>query len=89
MQRLYGNHRHELLHTSDFGAKGLIKKFKVKRICTTDDPVSDLVWHKKLADEAEENGFKVLPTFRPDDLLDINLSTFTSYCAALSQVSGI
>lgn len=83
------NHTHELLHTSDFGAKGLIKKFKVKCICTTDDPVSDLVWHKKLADEAEENGFKVLPTFRPDDLLDINLSTFTSYCATLSQVSGI
>ena len=77
-----------LLATPEFHAKGLIKKFNVKCICTTDNPASELSWHKKLAAEEAANGFKVLPTFRPDDLLGIDLDTFGGYCATLAKVSG-
>lgn len=72
-----------------FSARGLIEKFNVKCICTTDNPASDLKWHKLLAAEGDENGFKVLPTFRPDDLLGIDLAGFADYCKALSDVSGV
>lgn len=72
-----------------FSARGLIEKFDVKCICTTDNPASDLKWHKLLVDEGDKNGFKVLPTFRPDDLLGIDLAGFANYCKTLSDVSGV
>ena len=78
-----------LLATPEFHAKGLIKKFNVKCICTTDNPADTLEWHKKLAAEEAENGFRVLPTFRPDDLLGIDLPTFAAYCKTLAEVSGV
>ncbi len=72
----------------EFSAKGLIRKFNVTCICTTDNPASDLTYHKLLAEQNDENGFKVLPTFRPDDLMGIDLDTFADYCKTLSEVSG-
>ena len=78
-----------LLATPEYHAKGLIKKFNVKCICTTDDPISDLAFHKRLAAEEKQNGFRVLPTFRPDDLLGIELLSFVDYCKTLTEVSGV
>lgn len=75
--------------TPEFSAKGLIKKFDVRCICTTDDPASDLKYHKLLAAEEEQNGFKVLPTFRPDGLMGIDTPTFKDYLSKLAQVSGV
>ncbi|SHI45191.1 glucuronate isomerase [Rubritalea squalenifaciens DSM 18772] len=48
--------------------RGLLEKFKVKLVCTTDDPTWDLSIHEKLA---TEDGLytTVLPTFRPDRFL--------------------
>ena len=79
----------EQIARPDFSAKGLIRKFDVRCICTTDNPASDLKWHKLLAEQEGENGFKVLPTFRPDDLLGIELDSFVAYCKTLTEVSGI
>ena len=73
----------------EFSAKGLIRKFNVKCICTTDNPASDLKYHRLLAEQEPENAFKVLPTFRPDDLIGIDLGSFPSYCETLSEASGI
>ena len=83
------NRANELLATPEFHAKGLIRKFHVECICTTDNPADTLEWHKKLAAEEEANGFRVLPTFRPDDLMGIDLPSFADYCKTLSEVSGI
>jgi glucuronate isomerase len=52
----------KLLQTDDFSVKNLLRRFYVKVICTTDDPTSNLEYHKKLKDFE----IKVLPTFRPD-----------------------
>ena len=54
----------ELLQTDDFSVKNLLRKFNVKLVCTTDDPTSNLEYHKKLKEEKFE--IKILPTFRPD-----------------------
>ncbi len=78
-----------LLATPEFHAKGLIKKFNVKCICTTDDPASDLAYHKRLAAEEEQNnGFRVLPTFRPDGLMGIDAPGFPTYIAKLAEATG-
>ncbi len=64
-----------LLARDDFSAQELIKKSNVEVICTTDDPVDSLEYHKQL------KGFstKILPTFRPDKIVEINKETFLPY----------
>lgn len=68
-------------------ARGLIERSHVVMIGTTDDPCSDLQYHKRIAD----SGFsaKVCPSFRPDPALNIHKPGFTEYIAKLSAASGI
>lgn len=71
----------ELLAKPEFSARNLILKSNVEVICTTDDPIDDLRYHKKLR---EENfPVKVLPTFRPDKAVNIDKETFLPYMEAL------
>lgn len=65
-----------------------ITNSKVKLICTTDDPIDNLEYHKLIA-ENKALTFKVLPTFRPDKALNILNEGFTDYINALSESSGI
>ncbi len=71
------NRCNELLKGEDFRARALIEKSNVKVVCTTDDPLDDLRYHKQLREE----GFsvKVLPTFRPDKATEIGKDTFLPY----------
>ena len=66
---------------------GLIEKFGVKLVCTTDDPIDDLEYHKQIA--AQNNSFKVYPAWRPDKLLNIDRAGFVDYMNTLSRVSGV
>jgi glucuronate isomerase len=54
----------EKLQSHDYSARNLMRMMNVKLVCTTDDPVDDLAYHKQIADDGFE--VKVLPTFRPD-----------------------
>ena len=77
----------EKLAQPDMSARNLILKSNVTMLCTTDDPVDSLEWHKKL----REDGFrvKVLPAFRPDKAMAIEKESFAFYLEQLSQVSGV
>lgn len=67
--------------------QGLLRKFKVEVICTTDDPVDDLGYHIKI--KKTDPGFKVLPGFRPDRALNIgNIEAFNEYLDVLGDVSS-
>lgn len=61
----------------------LLEDLKVEVVCTTDDPIDDLQYHKEIA----KKGFytKVFPTFRPDELLFIEKENFASYVSKLSN----
>ncbi|MBP3951000.1 glucuronate isomerase [Bacillus suaedae] len=67
-------------------ARGIIKQFNVKMLCTTDDPVDSLIHHKQLK---EDSSFEVdvLPTFRPDRAFNIEVDGFLDYIGELEQVS--
>ena len=67
----------ELLKKEEFSAQNLIKRSNVEIICTTDDPADDLRYHIQLREE----GFptKVLPTMRPDKLVNIDKVEFMGY----------
>lgn len=79
------NRANKLLETEKFRAKGLIEQSNVEVICTTDDPMDDLKWHKKL----KADGFKtkVLPTFRPDKAVNIGAETFKEYMNKMGVLS--
>lgn len=70
-----------------FSAKGLIKKSNVEVICTTDDPLNDLEYHKSL----KEFQTKILPTFRPDKAVEIERDTFIPYIvkAGIKDYDGV
>ncbi|MBR3058891.1 MAG: glucuronate isomerase [Clostridiales bacterium] len=77
----------EKLASGEITARSLIKKSNVKLLCTTDDPIDDLRWHRVIADDALFETV-VLPAFRPDRIVDIEKGGFVNYLQALSKVSG-
>ncbi len=60
----------EKLATPAFTTQGILKKMKVKVVCTTDDPVDDLGHHRAFAKSGHPT--KMLPAFRPDKALTVN-----------------
>ena len=70
----------------DFRPQTLIEKSNVKYVCTTDDPIDTLEYHKLLA--KENLPFRVLPSFRPDKALNIENDGFTEYIEALGELTG-
>ena len=77
-----------LLRTPEFSARGLMQKYGVRVVCTTDDPVDSLEYHQALKKE----GFavKTLPTWRPDKAMAVeNPVAFREYADKLAQVSGV
>jgi len=78
----------ELLKTEAFTTRGLLSKFKVEYVGTTDEPWDSLQHHQQLANESY--GIKVLPSFRPDKILFIDKTAdFFQYLSALETASGI
>ena len=64
----------------DYSARGLISRSNVTALCTTDDPLDDLRYHKAIAAlPKEEFSTKVLPTFRPDKCVEIGKEPFRDY----------
>lgn len=69
-------------------ARNLLRMMNLESLCTTDDPLSDLEYHKALAEEGFD--VKVLPTFRSDDLFYIeNTDKFMSWVDRLADKTGI
>jgi glucuronate isomerase len=61
----------EMLQRNDFSTRCLLKKMRVKVVCTTDDPLDSLEHHKKLAADPTF-AVKVLPAFRPDRAMAVD-----------------
>lgn len=78
----------EKLNSPDFSVRNIIRKSNVKLICTTDDPIDSLEWHRKIKED-ETFEVKVLPAFRPDKALNIESPDFKDYMDKLSELSGI
>ena len=76
------------LRTSEFSARGLMRKYNVEVVCTTDDPVDSLEHHVALKNEGFE--IKALPTWRPDKAMAVeDPVAYRAYVEKLSEVSGI
>ncbi|MGA0854968.1 MAG: glucuronate isomerase, partial [Luteolibacter sp.] len=72
----------------DFSATGILKKFRVEVVCTTDDPTDTLASHQAIASQSDYPT-RVLPTFRPDKAMKISdAQAFNAWCDLLSERSG-
>jgi len=71
----------------DLSARQLIRNSNVEVVCTTDDPIDDLNYHKLMANE--DMGFKVYPAFRPDKVLNIEKDNWKQYLDKLAEVASI
>ena len=68
--------------------QGILKKFNVTALCTTDDPVDSLKYHQQVAQTDFET--KVYPAFRPDWALFVHRpEEFIEWLGKLSQAAGI
>lgn len=73
---------------NNLSAREIIKHSNVEVICSTDDPIDSLEWHQKIAADSTFD-VQVLPTWRPDLSVNINLSTYLPYLEKLAAVSSI
>ncbi|MCD4760702.1 glucuronate isomerase [bacterium] len=79
----------EMLAKDEFSVLNLLRKFKVRAACTTDDPVDSLEFHKKTAG-IPGSPCKILPTFRPDKAMNFgNPEDLNAYLDTLSACTGI
>ncbi len=76
-----------LLQQDGFTARNLIKRSNVKVVCTTDDPVDSLEYHKAIAEDKTFD-IKVLPAFRPDKGINIDKEGFIPWLLKLEKVTG-
>ncbi|MDF2801660.1 MAG: Glucuronate isomerase [Anaerocolumna sp.] len=78
----------EKLNSPELSARNIIKSSNVDVICTTDDPIDSLEWHKVMSEDSSLSA-KVLPAFRPDKAMNIEKPDFLDYLYKLSNISGI
>ena len=77
----------EKLKQPEYTARGFMRKYHVETVCTTDDPIDDLRYHK----QTKESGFeiKMIPAWRPDKAMNIEKPEYASYVNQLAEVSGV
>jgi glucuronate isomerase len=78
----------EKLRSPEFSARNLMRRMKVKLVCTTDDPVDSLEYHKQIAADGFE--IKVYPAFRPDKAMNLSdIDVWKTYIERLESVSEV
>jgi glucuronate isomerase len=76
----------ECLRDGALTARGILAKFKVIALCTTDDPADSLDHHQTL----RASGLRVFPTFRPDAALQVDApAQFQGWIERLGTTAGV
>jgi len=77
-----------LLGSDALSPHGILRKFDVRAICSTDDPCDDLSHYKTV--NAKTAGFRIYPTFRPDKALRVDArQVFVPWLDSLSAATNI
>ena len=78
----------EFLASEEYTTQGILKKFRVEVLCTTDDPIDDLEPHKKIA--ALKLVPRVYPAYRPDKALNVDQAErFNSWVEHLAEAANV
>ena len=74
------------LRDAGFRARALFARFGIEVLATTDSPLDDLRYHRALR-ESTWTG-RVIPTFRPDSVVDPQHESFVNNLIDLSKLTG-
>jgi glucuronate isomerase len=74
------------LQTPEFRPRALYEQFNIEVLSTTDTPLDALEYHKAI----KESGWKgrILPTFRPDNVIDADQAGFLTNIRKLGEITG-
>jgi glucuronate isomerase len=83
--RVY-DHIAACLEKPEFRPRALFERFNIEVLTTTDSPLDDLKWHRRI----KESGWRgrVLTAFRPDPVVDPAFPGFAENLAALGRLVG-
>jgi glucuronate isomerase len=76
----------EKLHTPEFLPRALFERFNIEVLATTDSPIDSLADHKAIRDSSWKA--RILPTFRPDPVVDPEFDGFAANIALLAEQTG-
>ena len=78
----------QALATPELSAHGILRRFQVRALCTTDDPADPLDHHAAI--RASGLATKVYPTFRPDRALQVDdPEVFNPWVDRLAGTAGV
>ncbi|TAK54087.1 MAG: glucuronate isomerase [Bacteroidetes bacterium] len=78
-----------LLAQKNFSTRGILQQMNVQVVCTTDDPIDTLEYHKQLQNDSSFP-IRILPAFRADMAMNIERgSSFTTYIEKLGAAADI
>jgi glucuronate isomerase len=83
---LYFDTISEKLRTPEFLPRALYESFNLEVLATTDSPLDSLADHKFMRESSWKA--RILPTFRPDPVVDPEFSGFAENIAKLAQKTG-
>ena len=75
------------LKTPAFRPRSLFERFQLELLATTDSPLDSLAHHEAI----RASGFRgrIIPTFRPDPVVDPDFPGFKENLARLAQITGV
>jgi glucuronate isomerase len=81
-------HANAQLQSKELSAHGILAKFGVTTLCTTDDPADDLLCHRAI--QSSGCPARVYPAFRPDEALRVHLpERFQRWVGRLAHAANI
>jgi glucuronate isomerase len=75
----------EKLKTPEFRPRALFERFRLEVLATTDSPLDLLACHQAIRDSPFKG--RILPTFRPDPVVDPDFEGFSGNLASLAQIT--
>ncbi|MCD1635676.1 glucuronate isomerase [Martelella mediterranea] len=78
----------DCLKRPEFRPRALFERFNIEVIATTEDPLDDLKWHRKIR-ESGWTGGRVITAYRPDPVIDPEFEGFAENVEKLGAITGL
>lgn len=87
-KKIYDETNEKLKNDPNLSVWGIMKKFNVYAVGTTDDPADSLEWHIKIKKDGKCPA-KVIPSYRPDKALNIDKPDWADYIKKLASSASM
>ncbi len=87
-RKIYDEANEKFATDPELSVFGIMKKFNVYAVGTTDDPADNLEMHRLIRGEGNCPA-KVIPSYRPDKAINIDKEEYSSYIEKLGNAAGV